>query len=71
VFAEPKSEAVGFDIFNRGHLVDKYTFFLLQITQSKSALQISAVSIVHLHFQQKGGCGFFAFPDSTSLDKPC
>jgi hypothetical protein len=40
--AKPSMDAVGFGSLTRGHFAEMWAFFLLQIKQSRSALQKSA-----------------------------
>ena len=63
-FPDPKKDALGFGIFNIGHLDDRWEFFLLQIIQSRSALHASLTCPLHLHLKQKA-LFFFKLPWSV------
>jgi hypothetical protein len=50
--AKPSMDAVGFGSLTRRHFAEMLAFFLLQIKQSRSALQQSAKCPLHLHLKQ-------------------
>ena len=63
-FLDPKKDAFGLGIFEIGHFAAKWEFFLLQMIQSRSALQFSLMWPLLLQRKQKGRF-FFRAPCSV------